>query len=111
MDDEGPVSAPGPVGQGHVPNPRLVAADGSVFLLAGESKTVGRDAGAEIALAAESSVSRSHARLVPEGDGYTVEDLGSSNGTFVNGVRLIAPTRLQRGDTVQFAGVRFTYEE
>lgn len=111
MDDPGPVSAPGPVGQGHVPNPRLVAADGSVFLLAGETKSVGRDAGAGIALAAESSVSRSHARLVPEGDGYTVEDLGSSNGTFVNGVRLAAPTRLQRGDTVQFAGVRFTYEE
>lgn len=112
MDDPGPVSAPAPpAATTHVPNPRLVADDGSVHLLAGEEKSVGRDAGADISLSSESSVSRSHAKLVPSGDGYVLEDLGSSNGTYVNGSKISAPTQLRRGDTVQFAGARFTYEE
>ncbi|MGE0001331.1 MAG: FHA domain-containing protein [Fimbriimonadaceae bacterium] len=112
MDDPGPASAPAaPPATTHVPNPRLVAIDGSVHLLAGEEKSVGRDEGADIALASESSVSRTHAKLVPSGDGYALEDLGSSNGTYVNGSKISAPTQLRRGDIVQFAGARFTYEE
>ncbi len=42
-----------------------------------------------------------HLRLVAQEEGLTVHDLGSTNGTYVNGRRASAPTRLRRGDTIQ----------
>src|SRR3972149_5144930 len=50
---------------------------------------------------------RQHARISRTADGVQVEDLGSKNGTHVNGVRIEAPTTLQDGDVVQVA---FTLE-
>jgi len=52
-------------------------------------------------------ISRQHARISRTADGVQVEDLGSKNGTHVNGVRIEAPTALQDGDVVQVA---FTLE-
>ena len=46
-------------------------------------------------------VSKQHARLTPEGDGYLLEDLGSANGTFVNGERIDAPKKIGKGDAIQ----------
>ncbi len=46
-------------------------------------------------------VSRHHARLRREGDQYVVEDLGSKNGTLVNGRRIAGPTLLADGDQIQ----------
>jgi DNA-binding response OmpR family regulator len=46
-------------------------------------------------------VSRNHARIRREGEQYVVEDLGSKNGTFVNGIRIAGPTVLADGDVVQ----------
>jgi len=46
-------------------------------------------------------VSRYHARICREREGYVVEDLGSKNGTFVNGQRIARPTPLTDGDVVQ----------
>ena len=43
---------------------------------------------------------RAH-RVFADGDGYKVEDLGSTNGTYVNGRRISVPTPAGRGDTVQ----------
>ena len=55
----------------------------------GEQVVVGRDPGAaDIVLDQDGDVSRRHARFSPAGAGLTVEDLGSTNGTFVNGHRL-----------------------
>jgi hypothetical protein len=48
-------------------------------------------------------VSRQHARIQLEGDGYTLEDLGSRNGTFVNGQELAGTHFLQDGDEIQIA--------
>jgi len=45
-------------------------------------------------------VSRRHARLVEDGDGPVIEDLGSMNGVFVNERRIHGPTRLAHGDTI-----------
>ncbi len=42
-----------------------------------------------------------HMRLVAQENGITLHDLGSTNGTYVNGRRVIAPTQLRRGDTIQ----------
>jgi len=64
--------------------------------------TVGRGAGCAIVLADDTYVSQLHARLFQQnGEGY-VEDLGSTNGTFVNGKATNGATRLRRGDQVQF---------
>ena len=42
-----------------------------------------------------------HLRLVSQENGMTLHDLGSTNGTYVNGRRISAPTGLKRGDTIQ----------
>ena len=46
-------------------------------------------------------ISRRHARLIREGNGYVVEDLGSSNGTFVNGQQVAGRCPLKSGDQIQ----------
>jgi hypothetical protein len=101
-----PIAAAGPV----VKNPRLVKADGSLYILQEGEQTVGREGG-QLNLAGESSVSRSHAKLTRTGDDVTVEDLGSTNGTFVNGQRVGAPTPIRAGDSLQFGAVQYRYEE
>jgi pSer/pThr/pTyr-binding forkhead associated (FHA) protein len=62
--------------------------------------TVGRAADADLVLADE-LVSRRHALVSQRGDGAVVEDLGSRNGTFVNGNQIHGPTRLVPGDQLQ----------
>jgi pSer/pThr/pTyr-binding forkhead associated (FHA) protein len=62
--------------------------------------TVGRTADADLVLADE-LVSRRHARVGQQGAGAVVEDLGSRNGTFVNGNQIHGPTRLVPGDQLQ----------
>jgi hypothetical protein len=42
-----------------------------------------------------------HMRLVAQDEGLMLHDLGSTNGTYVNGRRVTAPTQLRRGDTIQ----------
>lgn len=75
--------------------------EGEVYPL-GEELTVGRGGGCGIVLPDDHFVSTVHARLFRRGDDVFVEDLGSRNGTFVNGETVAAPTRLRRGDRVQF---------
>ncbi len=60
---------------------------------------VGRDDAMDI-LIDNPSVSRKHAEFRQEGEGWVVEDLGSSNGTFLGGEKLQAPAELQVGDEV-----------
>jgi len=55
-------------------------------------------------------VSRQHARLTRRGTAVVLEDLGSTNGTFVNGVRLSAPHTLSNGDVIGLGdAVTLTY--
>lgn len=104
-------AAPTPPVAQVVKNPRLVKADGSILIVPDGEQTVGRDDTADIVVAGESSVSRKHASLTREGDAVTIKDLGSSNGTFVNGKRISAQQTLRPGDTVQFGGAQYRYEE
>lgn len=68
----------------------------------GDELTVGRGGGCGVVLNDDGFVSTVHARLFRRGDDLLVEDLGSRNGTYVNGTQVSAPTRLRRGDRVQF---------
>ena len=77
------------------PNP------GMVFELTKEVTLFGRDVTNDIVLA-DAEVSRQHARLTHTPGGYVLEDLGSTNASFVNGERLIAPRTLNPGDLVGF---------
>lgn len=68
--------------------------------LVGERMTVGRDEQNDVVLARDAQVSRVHAVLDRLGAGWSVRDVGSSNGTFVNGKRLSTETVLAAGDEV-----------
>ena len=46
-------------------------------------------------------ISSVHAPIYPKGEGFMVEDLGSTNGTYVNRRRITTPTELQRGDRIK----------
>ena len=61
--------------------------------------TLGRDITNDIVIN-DPEVSRHHCRLTQGGAGYTIEDLGSTNGTFVNGQRLTGPRLLSHNDMV-----------
>ena len=64
--------------------------------------TVGRGGGCGVVIPDDQFVSTVHARLFRRGEDLFVEDLGSRNGTFVNGQQVQAATKLRRGDRVQF---------
>ena len=58
---------------------------------------------------ADPNVSRNHAEIRPQGDRFVVVDLGSTNGTRVNGVR-VDTQLLQDGDEVSFGNTRMRFE-
>lgn len=114
LDDSAPtpLGTPAPAfgGVAAVKNPRLVLGDGSVILLQDGSSEVGRDAAKAISFASESSVSRNHAVVRRSGDDVYLADMGSTNGTFVNGARLSTETLLQPGDVVMFGSITCRFE-
>ena len=67
---------------------------------------IGRGPGATLRMA-DVSVSRFHAELRHMGDGWMVRDLGSMNGTEVNGLRITTPVRVRPGDRVRFGAVAY----
>ena len=98
------------------PSAQLVAIagkySGAAFPLAGSSVVIGRDAGCEVSLPLDTSASRRHAEIHRYNDGLEIKDNASSNGTFVNGVRLPAEAAhaLRPGDEIEIGASRFRYE-
>lgn len=72
---------------------------GQVFPLEKAEIIIGRDAGNDVAII-DPEISRKHSRLTLQGSNYVLEDLGSTNGTFVNGVRLMGPYILRAGEMI-----------
>jgi len=72
---------------------------GVTFPLEGDQLIIGRDASNSITIN-DAEISRKHSRLSFQGGKYVIEDLGSTNGTFVNGQRLAGPVVLKPGDVV-----------
>lgn len=70
--------------------------------------TIGRDPGNDIVVSSDPSVSRRHARLQKSGEMWRVFDLGSSNGTFVNGLRVRNGTVVRPGDRLQIGQTTLT---
>ena len=75
-------------------------AKGPVFSL-GAELTIGRAPGCAVSLASDNFVSHVHARLFLQDHEYWVEDLGSTNGTLVNGRKVTGAVPLRRGDRLQ----------
>ena len=80
------------------------------YALADREMIVGRDATCDIVLA-NRTVSRQHARIMPEDGAYFIEDLQSVNGTFVNGQRVQLHTRLTDQDRIQIHDTVLSYLE
>lgn len=71
---------------------------------------IGRDPNVDLTIPSP-AVSRRHARLIRQGEGYLLEDLGSSNGTYLNGERLLEQRELKTGDQIRFGqAVTIMYE-
>ena len=72
--------------------------------------SVGRSSDNDIELVNDGFASARHARFQPRRDGVWLEDIGSTNGTFVNGAKLSKPQRLARGDLVRIGETELRFE-
>jgi hypothetical protein len=96
--------APGGVGAGS-----LVLPSGERVSLGEHTTTVGRLPESTITIE-DGNVSREHARIAPGSNGYIVTDLGSTNGTLVNGVRIPGQQLLADGDILSFGSTHLRFE-
>ncbi len=81
---------------------------GQVFALNKAILTIGRGSECDIMLP-DGSISRKHTQIIRQELGWYVQDLGSLNGTAINGQRLSAPQRLEDGDTLTVGDLPFLY--
>jgi transcriptional regulator with PAS, ATPase and Fis domain len=84
--------------------PKLVVLEGAnrgaVLRVLPDRNRLGRDPEAELSLP-DDGVSRLHAAVVLQGTGYALEDAGSKNGTYLNGIRVASPAVLSHGDELR----------
>jgi FHA domain len=73
--------------------------------------TIGRSAQNDVALDEDEFASASHARVEPRQDGVWLEDVGSTNGTFLNGVKVSRPRKLKPGDLVRVGETDLRFDE
>jgi len=120
MPQESFVLAPGSVpGLGEAPqiqSGRLVVIkspaleEDDELLLDSAALLVGRGSGNDVNLARDEYASSNHARVEPRRDGVWVEDVGSTNGTYLNGTRLTNAKRLSPGDILRVGETEMRYE-
>src|SRR5271165_908454 len=81
-------------------------------ILLDDELLIGRHADGAGRLADDDEISRSHARISLDRSGFcAIEDLGSTNGTFVNGLRISGPQTLSVGDTIEVGGTTLVVRE
>ena len=84
--------------------------EGDEFEVDSAPITVGRGSQNDLALAGDEFASARHVRFEPRRDGVWVQDLGSTNGTYVNGVRIVEARRLASGDVVRVGETDLRFE-
>ena len=84
------------------PGPELVP-------LGGDRVTIGKDPSNDVVLTTDATVSRLHAVIERFPSGWCLRDLGSRNGTFVNGERILSERVLHAGDEIRVGGTRLVY--
>ena len=102
-----------PIAQPHqldVKPSAVVLTDGSRHTLDGDLVTIGRQASCTIVIA-DNNISRVHARFRAVDNGWTIEDLGSTNGTKVNGVLITEPTLLSHGQLIALGSLQLHFEQ
>jgi hypothetical protein len=84
--------------------------DGDIYPLDSRPLTVGRGSNNDVALAGDEYASGRHARFEARLDGVWLEDIGSTNGTYVNGIRVTRERRLAPGDVVRIGETDLRFE-
>jgi pSer/pThr/pTyr-binding forkhead associated (FHA) protein len=97
-----------PERQEPLPQPALLEWDGGRFELRGQTTVIGRSSDCDLRIE-DPNVSRRHAEIRRAGAAYTLTDLGSTNGTEVNGQR-IRETSLMDGDEIRLGTSRIRFE-
>ena len=111
-----PGSVPGLGEQPQIQSGRLVVVkspaldEDDELLLDSAALLVGRGSGNDVNLARDEFASSNHARVEPRRDGVWVEDVGSTNGTYLNGIRLTHAKRLAPGDILRVGETEMRYE-
>lgn len=99
-----------------IPGGRLVVQEspvldaGDAYPVDSAPLTVGRGGQNDLAIEGDEFASARHVRFEPRGDGVWVQDLGSTNGTYVNGVRVDGARRLAAGDVVRVGETELRFE-
>jgi Protein of unknown function (DUF3662)/FHA domain len=86
----------------------LLLMDGKRFVIAAAGVTMGRSRQCEV-MVDDPNVSRQHAEIRPRGGSWVVTDLGSTNGSRLNGRRLEQPTVLKPGDEIELGTTTLTF--
>jgi hypothetical protein len=84
--------------------------EGDELSLDSSALLVGRGARNDVDLTADEYASSEHARIEPRRDGVWLEDVGSTNGTYLNGIQLTRAKRLTPGDVVRIGETELRYE-
>ncbi len=96
--------APAPKGSGRSAARKLVVTEGALagttIKLGDSPVTLGRADDSTLVLTDDYASNR-HARLVPTDDSWTVEDLGSTNGTYLGGAKVTRPTPVPLGQQIR----------
>ena len=87
----------------------IVLQDGTRHILDTERVTIGRQSSCSIVIR-DTNVSREHVQLRRRPSGWTVRDIGSTNGTKLNGVRVEGEQMLANGDVIMLGAIKVTFE-
>jgi hypothetical protein len=111
-----PGSVPGLGSEPQLETGRLVVVnspalpEGDELTLNSSALRLGRGSDNDVNLARDEYASSKHARVEPRRDGVWVEDIGSTNGTYLNGIRLTRAKKLAPGDVVRIGETELRYE-
>ncbi|MFH2104218.1 MAG: FHA domain-containing protein [Chloroflexota bacterium] len=92
------------------PGPYLTDPNGQEHPLSSRATTIGRAVECDIVIVSK-GISREHARIHHQGRRWFVDDLGSTNGSYLNGERILNSSDLRDGDSLKFGYVTFIFHD